>query len=162
MSSRRSRSRHLQSSGGSGINEDQIAALVSKLHQLVPELRRRRNSDKASANRVLQETCNYIRSLHREVDDLSDRLSQLLASTDDDSVEASSSAATSDDRGSSAPLPPAVGPSFDALQSVPTSSRPSDRRQKPNVRLQDYICNSAPKTPSSSAPPTVTSLSSVK
>jgi len=35
-----------------------------------------------SASKVLQETCNYIRSLHREVDDLSERLSELLATTD--------------------------------------------------------------------------------
>ncbi|KAL9226234.1 hypothetical protein vseg_002069 [Gypsophila vaccaria] len=84
MSSRRSRS---SSSSSSGIDEDQIAELVNKLQQLVPEMRGRRNSDK-SANRVLQETCNYIRKLHREMDDLSDRLSQLLASTDGDSAQA--------------------------------------------------------------------------
>ena len=35
-----------------------------------------------SAAKVLQETCNYIRSLNREVDDLSERLSELLATTD--------------------------------------------------------------------------------
>ncbi|XP_009610749.1 transcription factor PRE3-like [Nicotiana tabacum] len=78
MSSRRSRSRH---SGGSRISEDQINDLVSKLQQLLPELRNR-SSDKVSAARVLQETCNYIRSLHREVDDLSDRLSELLETSD--------------------------------------------------------------------------------
>ena len=33
-----------------------------------------------SASRVLQETCSYIRSLHREVDDLSETLAALLAS----------------------------------------------------------------------------------
>ncbi|KAL3501391.1 hypothetical protein ACH5RR_035840 [Cinchona calisaya] len=87
MSSRRSRSR--QSSGGasSRITDDQIADLVTKLQQLIPELRRRR-SDKVSASKVLQETCNYIRNLHREVDDLSDRLSELLESTDSDSAQA--------------------------------------------------------------------------
>lgn len=86
MSNRRSRSR--QSGGVSGINDDQIADLVNKLQQLIPEMRSRRGSDKVSANRVLQETCNYIRNLHREVDDLSDRLSELLASTDSDSAQA--------------------------------------------------------------------------
>uniref|UniRef100_A0A7N0V2F1 BHLH domain-containing protein n=1 Tax=Kalanchoe fedtschenkoi TaxID=63787 RepID=A0A7N0V2F1_KALFE len=40
------------------------------------------NGKQASAARVLQETCNYIRNLHREVDDLSERLSELLANTD--------------------------------------------------------------------------------
>ncbi|PSR85050.1 Transcription factor like [Actinidia chinensis var. chinensis] len=85
MSSRRSRSR--PSGEVSRITEDQIADLVSKLQQLIPELRSRR-SDKVSASTVLQETCNYIKNLHREVDDLSDRLSELLASTDTDSAQA--------------------------------------------------------------------------
>ncbi|CAL5325076.1 hypothetical protein ACSBR2_010403 [Camellia fascicularis] len=84
MSSRRSR----QSAGTSRISDDQIINLVSKLQQLLPEIRNRR-SDKVSASKVLQETCNYIRNLHREVDDLSDRLSQLLATLDADSAEAS-------------------------------------------------------------------------
>ncbi|XP_010539967.1 PREDICTED: transcription factor PRE3 [Tarenaya hassleriana] len=78
MSSRRSRSRQ---SGASRISDDQINDLILKLQQLLPELRNR-SSDKVSAGRVLQETCNYIRNLHREVDDLSERLSELLANTD--------------------------------------------------------------------------------
>ncbi|XP_028763415.1 transcription factor PRE3-like [Neltuma alba] len=80
MSSRRS-SRSRQASGSRNITDDQINDLVSKLQQLLPEIRDRR-SDKVSAAKVLQETCNYIRSLHREVDDLSERLSELLATTD--------------------------------------------------------------------------------
>ncbi|CAA7043262.1 unnamed protein product [Microthlaspi erraticum] len=80
MSGRRSRSR--QSSGTSRISEDQINDLIVKLQQLLPELRDSRRSDKVSAARVLQDTCNYIRNLHREVDDLSERLSELLANTD--------------------------------------------------------------------------------
>ncbi|KAI4374539.1 hypothetical protein MLD38_012522 [Melastoma candidum] len=80
MSSRRSRSRQ---SPSSAINDDQIIELVSKLQQLLPEMHTRRRSDKVvSASKVLQETCNYIRSLHREVDDLSERLSELLALSD--------------------------------------------------------------------------------
>ncbi|ESW10197.1 hypothetical protein PHAVU_009G189200 [Phaseolus vulgaris] len=79
MSSRRSRSR--QTGSSRNITDDQINDLVSKLQQLLPEIRDRR-SDKVSASKVLQETCNYIRSLHREVDDLSERLSELLATTD--------------------------------------------------------------------------------
>ncbi|KAJ7956366.1 Transcription factor like [Quillaja saponaria] len=78
MSSRR---RSRQSNGSRSITDDQINDLVSKLQQLLPEIRNRR-SDKVSAANVLQETCNYIRSLHREVDDLSERLSELLATTD--------------------------------------------------------------------------------
>ncbi|CAN8239822.1 unnamed protein product [Cochlearia groenlandica] len=81
MSGRRSRTTR-QSSGTSRISEDQINDLIIKLQQLLPELRATRRSDKVSAARVLQETCNYIRNLHREVDDLSERLSELLANTD--------------------------------------------------------------------------------
>ncbi|XP_073290945.1 transcription factor PRE3-like [Primulina huaijiensis] len=77
MSSRRSRSR--QSAGVSRISDDQISDLVSKLQQLIPETSiNRSRSDKVSATKVLHETCNYIRKLHREVDNLSDRLSELL------------------------------------------------------------------------------------
>ncbi|KAJ9540498.1 hypothetical protein OSB04_027004 [Centaurea solstitialis] len=82
MSNRRS------SSSTPRITDEQIIELVSKLRQLLPELRNRR-SNKASASKVLQETCNYVRSLHKEVDDLSDRLSQLLSTIDDDSPQAS-------------------------------------------------------------------------
>ncbi|CAN8266018.1 unnamed protein product [Cochlearia groenlandica] len=85
MSNRRAR----QSSNVQRISDDQIIDLVSKLRQLLPEIRERRRSDKVSASKVLQETCNYIRKLHREVDNLSDRLSQLLDSVDEDSHEAS-------------------------------------------------------------------------
>ncbi|KAD5961092.1 hypothetical protein R6Q59_014077 [Mikania micrantha] len=81
MSSRRS-------TGTPRITDEQIIELVSKLQQLLPELRTRR-STKASASKVLQETCNYVRSLHKEVDDLSDRLSRLLSTIDDDSPQAS-------------------------------------------------------------------------
>ncbi|KAK4373232.1 hypothetical protein RND71_008616 [Anisodus tanguticus] len=84
MSSRRSRSRQ---SRASRISDDQITDLVSKLQVFIPESRTRR-SDKVSASKVLQETCNYIRSLHREVEDLSDRLSVLLESTESDSAQA--------------------------------------------------------------------------
>ncbi|XP_073146865.1 transcription factor PRE5-like [Henckelia pumila] len=88
MSSRRSRAQ--STTGSSRISDDQIIELVSKLHQLLPEINRSngRRSNKASANKVLQETCNYIKNLHREVDNLSDRLSQLLSTIDADSPEA--------------------------------------------------------------------------
>ncbi|XP_073147491.1 transcription factor PRE6-like [Henckelia pumila] len=86
MSSRRSRSRQ---SGVSRISEDQISDLVSKLQQLVPQTTLNRRSDKVSATKMLHETCNYIRKLHREVDNLSDRLSELLELTDQmDSAQA--------------------------------------------------------------------------
>ncbi|KAK4778405.1 hypothetical protein SAY87_018592 [Trapa incisa] len=87
MSSRRAR-QSSSSSGSSRISDDQIIELVSKLRQFLPEIRDNRRSNKASASKVLQETCNYIRNLHREVDDLSERLSQLLSTIDADSPEA--------------------------------------------------------------------------
>ncbi|KAL0908502.1 transcription factor ILI5 [Dendrobium catenatum] len=76
MSSRRSR-----------ITEDEINELISKLQSLLPEARRR-SAGRASAAKLLKETCNYIKSLHREVDDLSDRLSGLMATMDTNSAEA--------------------------------------------------------------------------
>ncbi|GAB2213143.1 hypothetical protein Droror1_Dr00021163 [Drosera rotundifolia] len=85
MSSRRSRSR--QTAGGSRITEEQINDLISKLQQLLPELNSRR-SDKVTAARVLQETCNYIKTLQREVGDLSERLSEMLENSDGDSASA--------------------------------------------------------------------------
>ncbi|KAJ8628595.1 hypothetical protein MRB53_021918 [Persea americana] len=78
MSSGRSRSRQ---SGGSRITDDQIVELVSKLQTILPE-NQHRNLDGASASRVLQDTCKYIRSLRREVDDLSEKLSEILATSD--------------------------------------------------------------------------------
>ncbi|KAH7852738.1 hypothetical protein Vadar_028568 [Vaccinium darrowii] len=87
MSSRRSRQSSGSSAASSRISDDQIISLVSRLQQLLPEIRNTRSS-KVSASKVLQETCNYIRNLNKEVDDLSDRLSQLLATIDSDSAEA--------------------------------------------------------------------------
>jgi hypothetical protein len=42
----------------------------------------------ASAAKLLKETCSYIKSLHREVDDLSDRLSYLITNMDVTSSQA--------------------------------------------------------------------------
>ncbi|XP_010939543.1 transcription factor ILI6-like [Elaeis guineensis] len=78
MSSRRSRSRQ---SSSSRMTDDQIIDLVSKLQALLPEARNR-STDRVSAAKVLQDTCNYIKSLHQEVDNLSERLAELLATTD--------------------------------------------------------------------------------
>ncbi|KAJ0260973.1 Transcription factor PRE2 [Hirschfeldia incana] len=83
-SSRRSR----QSSSSSRINDDQITDLISKLRQSIPEIRQNRRSNTVSASKVLQETCNYIRNLNKEADDLSDRLSQLLETIDPNSPQA--------------------------------------------------------------------------
>ncbi|CAF1885843.1 hypothetical protein Bca4012_047918 [Brassica carinata] len=84
MSSRRSR----QASSSSRISDDQITDLISKLRQSIPEIRQNRRSSTVSASKVLQETCNYIRNLHKEADDLSDRLSQLLETIDPNNPQA--------------------------------------------------------------------------
>ena len=42
----------------------------------------------SSASKLLKETCSYIKSLHREVDDLSDRLSELMSTMDNNSPQA--------------------------------------------------------------------------
>ncbi|XP_065049963.1 transcription factor ILI5-like [Musa acuminata AAA Group] len=78
MSSRRSSSR---------ISDEEISELISKLQSLLPESRRRSTS-RASAAKLLKETCSYIKSLHREVDDLSDRLSDLMSTMDSGSPQA--------------------------------------------------------------------------
>ncbi|CAD5175712.1 transcription factor ILI3-like [Musa acuminata AAA Group] len=76
MSSRRSR-----------ITGKEINELASKLRSLLPESRRR-NMSRVSASKLLKETCSYIKSLHREVDDLSSRLSDLMSTMETDSPQA--------------------------------------------------------------------------
>ncbi|ONK56696.1 uncharacterized protein A4U43_C10F11760 [Asparagus officinalis] len=61
--------------------------LISKLQSLLPESHRR-GSGRAPATKLLKETCNYIKALHREVDDLSDRLSDLMSTMDNGSAQA--------------------------------------------------------------------------
>ncbi|XP_076902453.1 transcription factor PRE6-like [Bidens hawaiensis] len=80
MSTIRSKSRSRQPTA-SRITDNQINDLVSKLQRLLPETHTR-SSNEVSASNVLQETCNYIRSLQREVDDLSNQLSELLENID--------------------------------------------------------------------------------
>ncbi|KAG6481375.1 hypothetical protein ZIOFF_057975 [Zingiber officinale] len=67
--------------------EQEINDLIAKLQSLLPETRRR-GAGRASAAKLLKETCSYIRSLNREVDDLSGRLSELMETMDSNSVEA--------------------------------------------------------------------------
>ncbi|XP_038984781.1 transcription factor ILI3-like [Phoenix dactylifera] len=69
------------------ITDEEINELISKLQTLLPESRRR-NIGRASASKLLKETCSYIKSLHQEVDDLSDRLSDLIATMDSNSPQA--------------------------------------------------------------------------
>ncbi|KAK9925984.1 hypothetical protein M0R45_023240 [Rubus argutus] len=57
--------------------ENEIKELVVKLQALLPQLNHSRNTT-VSASTILEETCSYIKRLHKEVGDLSQRLSQLL------------------------------------------------------------------------------------
>ncbi|CAJ2670302.1 transcription factor PRE6-like isoform X2 [Trifolium pratense] len=61
--------------------EKQINDLVSRLQLLLPQLNQR-NSSRQSTSKILQETLNHIRRLQKEVDDLSERLTQLMDSVD--------------------------------------------------------------------------------
>ncbi|RRT60375.1 hypothetical protein B296_00011299 [Ensete ventricosum] len=95
MSGRRSPSRQ---SISPSITDEQINVLMAKLEAVLPEARlgiSRRVGMRATSYcvqvsaRVLQETCSsYLRSLHREEDDLSQRLSGLLAMADVGGAEA--------------------------------------------------------------------------
>uniref|UniRef100_A0A1J3FT75 Transcription factor PRE6 n=1 Tax=Noccaea caerulescens TaxID=107243 RepID=A0A1J3FT75_NOCCA len=79
MKSRRSRSRQ---SGRCRASDNQVAELAFKLQHLIHQSYLR-SFDKVPASKILEETCNYIENLHRDVDNLSDQLSELLASMDD-------------------------------------------------------------------------------
>ncbi|CAA7401085.1 unnamed protein product [Spirodela intermedia] len=72
---------------GGRISEDEINELISKLQSLLPESRRR-NMGRASAGKLLKETCSYIKSLKREVEDLSERLAALMSTMETDSPQA--------------------------------------------------------------------------
>ncbi|KAI3454646.1 hypothetical protein Pfo_011309 [Paulownia fortunei] len=71
----------------SRFTEDEVNDLIYKLQELLPDSSSRCNT-RVPASKILNETCNYIKKLHKEVDDLSDRLSQLLASGDITGVDA--------------------------------------------------------------------------
>ncbi|KAL6577809.1 hypothetical protein OROMI_010137 [Orobanche minor] len=82
MSSRRSRSGQPRTS--SRITADQIAHLVSNLQQQIAEFRSMPTpSNQASVQAVLQDACNYIKTLQGEVGDLSRRLCRLMQFTED-------------------------------------------------------------------------------
>ncbi|KAI3818185.1 hypothetical protein L1987_11988 [Smallanthus sonchifolius] len=86
-----SRSRYRQSRSSRPITEDQIADLIYKLQQLISDDQihtSHSHHHKDSSAKVLEETCSYIRRLQREVEELSQRLSELLQSMDTNSPQA--------------------------------------------------------------------------
>ncbi|RRT50474.1 hypothetical protein B296_00036314 [Ensete ventricosum] len=66
----------------------QSRPMTSHLGVVLYELPRGNDKAQCAQAKLLQETCNYIRSLSREVDDLSDRLSALVETMDNNSAEA--------------------------------------------------------------------------
>uniref|UniRef100_A0A0D9VQ25 BHLH domain-containing protein n=1 Tax=Leersia perrieri TaxID=77586 RepID=A0A0D9VQ25_9ORYZ len=74
--------------GGGRITDEEINELISKLQALLPESSRSYGASRSSASKLLKETCSYIKSLHREVDNLSDRLSELMSTMDNNSPQA--------------------------------------------------------------------------
>ncbi|KAJ8465298.1 hypothetical protein OPV22_027850 [Ensete ventricosum] len=70
-------------------SDEEINELISKLQSLLPKSRRSNLSRaSSSASKLLKETCSYIMSLPREVDDLSGRLSYLTLTLGPDSPQA--------------------------------------------------------------------------
>ncbi|XP_051133419.1 transcription factor PRE6-like isoform X2 [Andrographis paniculata] len=93
MSRRRSprSSSSSSSSSVSRITEDEIDDLILKLQHLLP---RHSNSTscntrqkKVSASKIVKETCKYLKKLHKEVDDLSERVGELLSSGAMEAIE---------------------------------------------------------------------------
>ncbi|XP_057806419.1 transcription factor ILI3-like [Salvia miltiorrhiza] len=80
MSSRRARA--------SRLTEDELNNLIFKLHASLPHHSNSTSDKKTSAAKILKRTCNYIKKLQKEVDDLSDGLSQALASGDINAADA--------------------------------------------------------------------------
>ncbi|KAG6514979.1 hypothetical protein ZIOFF_025355 [Zingiber officinale] len=72
----------------SRISEEEINELISNLQFLLQDThQRRRGSSRASPENILHETCNCIKKLHQEVDDLSNRLSALMETMDFNSAQ---------------------------------------------------------------------------
>ncbi|CAL9058092.1 unnamed protein product [Musa banksii] len=68
-------------------SDEELRELIARLQSGLPETRHRSRKG-ASAATLLKETCEYIKSLHRDVDELSDRLSELVATMDVNGAQA--------------------------------------------------------------------------
>ncbi|XP_062168536.1 transcription factor PRE4-like [Alnus glutinosa] len=71
----------------SNATEEEINDLVLRLQSLLPRRNQRRRNRTLSASKVLNETCSYLKRLQKEVEDLSERLAQLLDSVDTTAVD---------------------------------------------------------------------------
>ncbi|KAL6324927.1 hypothetical protein AAG906_019835 [Vitis piasezkii] len=81
MASRRSKP-------SSSVPEDELKDLIMKLRSLLPTEINRNNTTRVSLWRLLEETCNHIKRLQSEVDGLSERLYELMASPNTSTAEA--------------------------------------------------------------------------
>ncbi|KAG7020038.1 Transcription factor PRE5 [Cucurbita argyrosperma subsp. argyrosperma] len=64
----------------STLPDDQLRNLLSRLQTLLPQLNHTLHTSTVSTAEILKETCDYIKKLQREVDDLSERLWKQLDS----------------------------------------------------------------------------------
>ncbi|KZV34702.1 hypothetical protein F511_00604 [Dorcoceras hygrometricum] len=67
---------------------DEASDLILKLQALLPDSSSRYKT-RVETSKILKKTCNYIKKLEKEVDCLSHKLSELLASEDITSIDAS-------------------------------------------------------------------------
>ncbi|KAF7806178.1 Transcription factor bHLH135 [Senna tora] len=65
----------------SNLTENEVDDLLSRLQALLPGLNRRTNS-RVSVSKILKESCSHIKRLQKEVEELSERLSELMDSAD--------------------------------------------------------------------------------
>ncbi|CAK9312295.1 unnamed protein product [Citrullus colocynthis] len=68
----------------SKLGDDQLQNLIFKLQTLLPHLNHKPDDSTVPTAEILKETCDYIKKLQREVDDLSERLWKQLDSMDVD------------------------------------------------------------------------------
>ncbi|XP_052179608.1 transcription factor ILI3-like [Diospyros lotus] len=73
--------------GSRRISEEEINNLLNKLQALLPNSSSSCSTSRVPPSKILKETCSYIKRLHTEVDDLSEKLSQLLASMDINTID---------------------------------------------------------------------------
>ncbi|PWA79120.1 Myc-type, basic helix-loop-helix (bHLH) domain-containing protein [Artemisia annua] len=67
--------------------DGELDNLVLKLQALLPATSCSSNKIRVPASKILQETCNYIKSLRTKGDDLGEKLSQLLDSMENNGVD---------------------------------------------------------------------------
>ncbi|PWA68771.1 transcription factor PRE6 [Artemisia annua] len=68
--------------------DDELADLVLKLQALLPTSSSKGDGrEKMATSKIIQETCNYIKRLQKEVNIIGERLSQLLDSMENDDLD---------------------------------------------------------------------------